>query len=367
MRHALMDLERAFKRQEAGLEPNYVWEHWSPSGNPDGSRHDFLPRFLHNQYRDPDGIEVAEVDVAAMTTHDAIKERYSQFITADPQPFSGCFLSSVTQGQLDLEDVHPDIANVFRSAKEADGEPVVGSSVIPTDMRTLMHLTADEDVLNQLGDVKTWKGIKDLLAEREAATNEKITAAHMLNSLRHDANRVRSFYEEACGFSSFSVTPDRVITGAVLAFLQDLRTLAADRDWGKALAEAISDQQRETAIGSEAFGVYKAIEELTLDRRRRLWSTRFAGDANEERALDYLLEGFGKRSVPQRSTGSLGNEFDREKEPIGRNVQRRVVDADRSHSLAAARKGRGRVRSEDTLKAFRGLHERQLQGSGYFR
>jgi hypothetical protein len=366
MKHALMDLERAYKRQEAGLEPNYVWEQWTPSGFADGSRSDYLPRFQHNPYVDPDGVEVGEIDVAAMNTHDAIKERYNQFIAADPQPFAGCFLSSTTHGHLDLDDIHPEILAVFKAAKEADGEPVTGSSVVPDDMRSLMHLVANEELLNQLGESKTWKDIRNLLADREAATNEKINAAYLLQNTRHDANRIRSFYEEKCGFSSFSVTPDRTITGAVLAYLADLQTICVERDWGRALAEALSDKQREAAIGSDAFRVYKAIEELTLDRRRRMWATRFAGDANEERALDYMLESFGKRQTTDRNKGSLGQEFDREKEPIGRHIQRRVVDADRSHSLAALRKGRGRVRAADTDAAFRGLHEKQLSGGSYF-
>lgn len=366
MKHALMDLERAHKRQEAGLEPNYLWDSWTPSGMADGSRSDFLPRFRHNPYLDPDGVEVGEIDVAAMNTHEAIKERYGSFINADPAPFAGCFLGGMTHGQLDLDDVHPEILAVFKAAKEADGQPVTGTAVLPDDMRSLMHIAADEAILDQLGEAKSWKDIQGLLADREAATNEKISAAYLLNNTRHDANRVRSFYEEKCGFSSFAVTPDKAITGAVLAYLADMTTICVEREWGRGLATALSDPQREAAIGPEAFRVYKTIEELTLDRRRRMWATRFAGDANEERALDYMLESFGKRQTSERNKGSLGQEFDREKEPIGRQVQRRVVDADRSHSLANARKGRGRVRNADSAAAFKGLHEKQLSGGGYF-
>lgn len=163
-------------------------------------------------------------------------------------------------------------------------------------------------------------------------------------------------------------TPDKVITGAVLAYLADLRMVCTQRPtWGPELAKAVNDAQIEAAIGGDAFRVYKLAEDLALDKRRRMWATRFAGEANEERTLDYMLENFGRRTQKEGNRGSMGTEFDREHEPIGRNVQRRVIDADRTHSLQNARKHKGKIRGKSSLSVFKGLHDSQTQSVTMFR
>lgn len=67
--------------------------------------------------------------------------------------------------------------------------------------------------------------------------------------------------------------------------------------------------------------------------------------------------------MPRKDVTSRGTEFDREQEPIGRNVQRRVIDADKAKDLAMLRKGKGRLWSKRTT-VFDSLHARQMQQFG---
>ncbi|RNC54545.1 hypothetical protein TcCL_ESM08012 [Trypanosoma cruzi] len=117
-------------------------------------------------------------------------------------------------------------------------------------------------------------------------------------------------------------------------------------------------------MGREAFLVYRHIEDAILDKRRRIWATRFAGEANEESTLDYLLENFGRRTEQTRNVGTTGVEFDREQEPIGRQVQRRVLDSDKANKLAEARQKRGKMWSQKK-SVFDSLHQKQLQNVTY--
>lgn len=364
MRHALMDLERAHKRREMGLDPNYLWDNWGPQGFLDGSRADFLPRFEFNPYLDPDGVEITDLDVAPFNTHEQIRERYSPFIFQDTTPFEGCFLS-IGHGHLTLEDIgKQDVIALYSSLNAAriGKRPLHTVVPDPSDMRTLMYLAADPELMNQLGDVKTWSDVTEKLNALRSENDAKVDAARLLDNTRHDATRVRRFFEEKCGFHDFMNTSDKNITAAALCFVRSMRQTLSSNEWGSDLATAFTDLEKFSVMGPSAFRVFRLTEDLILDKRRRTWATRFAGEANEEATLDYLLENFGKRTERPKNVGSTGAEFDRELEPIGRQVQRRVLDSDKQSNLAEARKSKGRV-FKYKADAFAGLHAKQMQNT----
>lgn len=409
MRHALMDLERAVRRRELGLEPNYVWDRWGPSGFVDGGRMDYLPRFRHNPYRDPDGVEVTEQDIAPYNTHRAIKERYGEFIFPDMEAFIGVF-SAPTQGGLStLEDIpsaeavalfkrlQPDAPSALTElGKEGLREEKDGPFFLsPLDLRILLYLSAAYTVtaaaaaastpmasslvldiakkwLSSTSAATCWEDVRDQMRPVLEEHEEKVNAARLLQNTRHHPDRVRAFFEEKCGFADFMNTPDKVITGAVLAYLEELRRLCVETTWGAPLARALTDVEKARVMGDGAFLVYRHIEDAVIDKKRKAWTARFSGEANEEHTLDYLLENFGRRvgssssgaSTSSANVGTTGEEFDREQEPIGRQVQRRVLDSDKANKLAEVRKSRGRMWSKKK-SVFDSLHQKQLQNFNY--
>nr|CCC93287.1 conserved hypothetical protein [Trypanosoma congolense IL3000] len=368
MREALMDLERARRRKELGLEPNYVWDRWGPIGFIDGARTEHLPRFAHNPYIDPDGVEVTEVDVAPFNTHEQIKERYSAFIDPDLEPFKGVF-AAPSHGALTLDDIPQQVAvKLYRELMERAGTPVLcgggGVEVAPADMRAIFYLSAFPESLKAAQELTSWTEVREMLTPRQEACDEKVDALRLLENTRHDPARVRSFYEEKCGFFDFMYTSDKVITAAVLCYLQEVHRICTETEWGKPLARCLTDLERVKVMGNDAFILYRHIEDAILDRKRRVWATRFAGEANEESTLDYLLENFGRRTEQTRNVGTTGTEFDREQEPIGRQVQRRVLDSDKASKLAEVRQKRGKMWSSKK-SVFDSLHQKQLQNVTY--
>ncbi|CUG92014.1 Hypothetical protein, putative [Bodo saltans] len=370
MRHALMDLERAVRRRELGLDPNYLWDKWGPSGFVDGSKSDFLPRFRQNPYLDPDGVDVTELDVAPFNTHEQIRERYWDLIVPNVAAVEGCFLA-VGHGPLQLEDLPSQrIRDLYLNLNKGS---TVSSKISPDDMRTLIYLSASPDLLDQLGAAESWADVTEAVRGIAEENNIKVDAARMLTNTRHDAERVRRFYEEKCGYLDFMNTSDKEITASVLSYVRSLRGLmysgeegnASSSAWARPLAECTSDHEMFTVLGKTAYHAYRLTEDLILDKRRRMWSSRFAGEANEESSLDYLLENFGKRPERQRHASSMGTEFDREQEPIQRTVQRRVLDSDKTSTLADARRTKGRVFNKSRNSAFSMLHEKQMQNTAY--
>ncbi|KAG8344522.1 hypothetical protein ERJ75_000461500 [Trypanosoma vivax] len=368
MRHALMDLERALRRKELGLDPNYIWDRWGPIGFIDGARNDYLPRFVHNPYIDPDGVEVTELDVAPFNTHEQIKERYGAFIEPDLEPFHGVFRAP-SHGGLTLDGIpNQQVVRLYLALRQRAGASVAldagGKEVSPADTRALFYLCADPQLLKAAEGLGTWQEVCDMLAPIQERCDEKVEALRLLENTRHDARRVRSFYEEKCGFTDFMYTPDKTITAATLCYLQELRRICTETEWGKPLALTLTDLERVNIVGREAFVVYRVIEDAILESKRRAWAARFAGDAKEESTLDYLLENFGRRTEQTRNVGTTGTEFDREQEPIGRQVQRRVLDADKFDKLAEVRQKRGKMWSKKRT-VFDSLHQKQLQNVAY--
>lgn len=451
MRHALMDLERAARRKELGLDPNYVWDKWGPMGFVDGSRIDYLPRFAHNPYRDPDGVEVSELDILPFNTHRAIKERYGEFIFPDLDMFTGVFRAPTHGGLSTLEDIpNTEVANLFRRLHPPPSPPshpggggaastpspqaldkVEGktsqeggrgssdssrpsswlpSYLSPLDLRILMYLSAaltatggraggaggsgnmnafpgsamessslessPQQWWSLAAAATSWEEVRQGMAPVMEANDEKIDAARFLQNSRHHPDRVRAFFEEKCGFQDFMNTPDKMITGAVLAYLLELQRLCRETSWGAPLARALTDAEKAKVMGYASFIVYRHLEDAIIDKKRKAWVARFSGEANEEHTLDYLLENFGRRvgststtatgssSCPAANVGTAGEEFDREQEPIGRQVQRRVLDSDKANKLAEVRKSKGKMWSKKK-SVFDSLHQKQMQNFNY--
>lgn len=362
MRHALMDLERAVRRRDLGLDANYVWDKWGPNGMIDGSRADYIPRFVQNPYIDPDGVDITELDVAPFNTHEQIRERYWDFIAPNTDAVEGCFMT-IGHGPLQLEDLPSQaVRDLYQKLNPTAVARRDGSiSIAPDDMRLLMYLSSAPELLEQLGDVSTWTDVVQALQEVTSANNTLVDAARLLNNTRHEEERVRRYYEEKCGMMDFMNTGDKEITAAAISYVRSLRSIATN-PLTQALPACLSDYELFQAMGKQAYHAYRLTEDLILDKRRRQWATRFAGEANEEASLDYLLENFGRRKERMRNQMSVGGEFDRETEPIGRNVQRRVLDSDKKSSLAEARKSKGRIfnRKRDAVS---NLHQKQLQNA----
>ncbi|CAD2221110.1 hypothetical protein, conserved [Angomonas deanei] len=365
MRHALMDLERAVRRKELGLEPNYLWDRWGPIGFIDGARNDYLPRFEHNPYVDPDGVDITELDVLPFNTHEQIKERYSEFIYPSLDTYEHVF-RSVSHGSLTLADVPSERAvELYKKLNSTDGAPPLDNVELPPgDVRALFYISADDKWWEAAEKCADWEAVLTSLTDTRAECDAKIDAARLFQNTRHDENRVRAFFEEKCGFHDFMYTPDKEITAAVLCYLNEVRRLCTETEWGKPLALCLTDVERLEVMGRDSFVVYKLIEDSILDKKRRLWATRFAGDSNEESTLDYLLENFGRRTERQSNVGTTGVEFDREQEPIGRQVQRRVLDSDKTNKTAEIRKKRGRLWTKKK-SVFDSLHEKQTQNTNY--
>lgn len=367
MRHALMDLERAVRRKELGLEPNYLWDRWGPIGFIDGARADYLPRFEHNPYVDPDGVDVTELDVLPFNTHEQIRERYSEFIEPDTAPFEEVFRSPSHGSLTTLADLpNAEVVALYKELKMKEGTPVASDAVAlaPADVRTLFYLSASPE-WRALAEGKTaWGDVVDALQPVQAELDEKVEAARLLQNTRHSPERARAFFEEKCGFHDFMYTPDKTITAAVLCYLAELRRVCTETAWGTDLAKCLTDVERVRVMGRDAFVVYRHIEDAILDKKRRLWAARFAGQSHEESTLDYLLENFGRRAERPRNVGTTGVEFDREQEPIGRQVQRRVLDSDKANKLAEMRRSRGKMWSKKK-SVFDALHEKQLQNVNY--
>lgn len=322
---ALRDLERAVRREAEGLPANYVWENWGPWGNVDGSRAQHLPRFRADPYEDPDGIEVNVEDVAGLTSHDKIKERFNHIIYADEAPLKGAFLS-VTNGAIRFDSFGDGLKQRIAALRGMTPEECQSASGA-SDIRTMIYLSALPDTFKAvLEDASSWDELVAAVGAQRAECDAKVDAARLLYTLR-DLDEVRLFYEEKCGFGDFHRTTDKQLTAATLTQIADLQTIAA-QEWGPALLRCTIDVERSDAMGETAFAVFRELVDIDRDVRRRQWNSRFTEQANEEKTLDYMLQNFSRRTERFSSVNEPGEDFDREREPIGRNTQRRVLESD---------------------------------------
>lgn len=368
MQDAVKDLERAVKRKEQGLAPNYVWDNWGPMGTLDGSRTDFLPRMPHNPYLDPDGVRVSNGDIQTYTTHEQLKERYAEFINPDEATYAGAFLAPSNAGVSIADVADGSLVEYYVNLQKADG--VAESNIDLTnvsDLRLLVYIAGNDKLRDKLSTATKWSEVKAAVDDEQMARiNLKVDFARLLHNTRDDITRLRRFYEEKCGFRDFMLMNDKAITGAVINCIQDMHRMVSEHSWARAMLNAKSELEWQNIMGSSAFSLYRNVEECILDKRRRTWATRFSGEANEEKALDYLLENFGRRtgkvSGNQGTTNAEGAEYDREYEPVGRNIQRRVLGSDKKQTTVK-RKGRHASKAYDPLAH---LHRQQLQRATNF-
>jgi hypothetical protein len=325
MTDAIRDLEYAVRREAEGLPANYIWDKWGPWGNVDGSRAQHLPRFRADQHQDPDGIEVAPADVAELTSHGKIKERFGHLIFPEEDAFNGAFLT-VTNGLVTLADFDEAIQARY-AALRGLSVPDATKLASADDIRTLLYVSgARSEFESQWAEAESWDSVVEAVAPHREAGDKLVDGARMLQLCR-DVSEIRSLFEEKCGFSDFHMTTDKDLTGGLLAFLRDLKTVASAES-GVALLSATIDAQRATAMGEVIYAAYRELMDMDRDKRRRLWAARFSGEANEEKTLDYMLQQFARRTDRPGGSNEPGEDFDRETEPIGRHVQRRVLESD---------------------------------------
>jgi hypothetical protein len=193
-----------------------------------------------------------------------------------------------------------------------------------------------------------------------------VEAARLFGASR-GVDELRTFYEEKCGFTDFLMTPDKDLTGATIALLEDMK-FVVEQPWGPSVSRALTLAERSRVMTPEAFAVQNEIALLDQDHRRRLWNARFSGDANSEEALDYMLQNFARRTERPAGSNEPGEDFDREMEPIGRKVQRRVLESDKAIQVDAAESGalkrlnkfRDRVKQSRVKDEMEGVMYNQL-------
>eukprot|EP00760_Papus_ankaliazontas_P034058 PhM_4_TR6929/c0_g1_i1/m.61664 len=331
---AIMDLEKAYKRQQAGLNPEYKWDKWSPVGNNDGAINDWLPRLPTMRWDpDPDGITVERSDIEFILDaqhnsenpnqlHDEIKSRYRNFIYMDSDRYDGVFLQ-------------PSSGNV----NERDFSFPTPSP----DMLEMCYFVAYARTLGQ--DPSQMEYTEEVSGKVKALMDEnakKVEAMRMFRSCSNDIAWVREYIAEKCGLTDFMKTTDKELTLIFTKLFESMREVLAE-DWGKAVAEATTLKEYHTAVGDVAFDVAMMLIRASQERVREQWSARFSSAGQEERQLDIILNKMSQRTAPS-DAGNVGETFDREKEPIGRNTQRRVVSAD------TAQKGKFWERRQDKSK-----------------
>jgi hypothetical protein len=330
---ALRDLERVVQREAQGLPGNYVWDKWGPWGNIDGTRADVLPRFRLNPYVDPDGIRVRRKAVKELTSHAKIKERYGHIIFPDTEPLKGAFLMP-TNGCITFDEFPDELKATVARLRKMPADQCAKLST-PDDIRAMLYFSGAPSHYGELlNAATTWDEALEALKPHRAEHDMKIDAARLVQ-LSRDLDELRTLYEEKCGFADFHMTTDKDLTGATMVHLEDLKRVSTE-PWGPQLLRCTIDAQRTEAMGEAAFTVYRELMDLDRDRRRRAWAARFTGSANEEQTLDYMLQNFARRPERAGSANEPGEDFDREKEPIGRSVQRRVLDSDKSAAKSFA-------------------------------
>ena len=429
MKDAVRDMERAVKRKSLGLQPNYVWDNWGPNGFiHENQRHDFLPRYRHNPYVDPDGVDVTMEDIAEFNTHEIIRERYEDLINPDPYPYLGSFLS-VSNGLIQLDSFNDELVQLYmKLIGESDTKTI--PQISQDRVRSVLYLSVIAGLYEEVqNNASTWAEAEAIIRPYRLKHDAKIDAARFIHHTSREKEEIRRFYEEKCGLLDFYHTNDKTLTAITIAQFADLKVLCGyeltaddlppvtdgmreavgvqkkltggdndeqpdlDRgdniyssvvkvdatkyaDWGHKLCMALTDVEKERVMGTEAFNLWKELEDMDLELRHEKWINRFSGststDAKDEKTLDFMLSNFAKRPERVLDPAAKGEEFDRETEPIGRKVQRRVLDSDSIDftkqdsnvgSTAADREAREALK-KSRASSFNALHETQTFTGG---
>lgn len=460
MRDAISDLERAKKRKDMGLEPNYIWDRWGPNGFIDGARSDYLPRFQYNPYSDPDGVEVEPDELNAITSHEQIRDRYKEFIWFEAEeglipagdssstsstsavsvPFEDSF-TTISNGYLELHDFPDEVRRFYficnlgygpgdeqqemknnkssssSENSEGEGDSRQEATLVEMearreqeeklvqnidDIRALIYLSAQLEELqprfeewyninngkksdagdnnndNDADAVTTqtknkWEYFKEFLTPLRDACDAKVEACRLIHWSCRDTDQAREYFSEKCGFVDFMMTSDKILTAASMSQLKTIQQLASNHEWGLPLCLALTDKEKADAVGVESYSIWREFEDLCIDRRRRMFTQRHTAPASEEKTLDFLLQQFAKR--PQRGggeKGTLGSEFDRESEPIGRAVQRRVLASDVLDQTTSLSKDPSKpshsarnLRTKRSVSAYDSLRSNQFSGQTF--
>eukprot|EP00759_Apiculatamorpha_spiralis_P006279 PhF_6_TR13668/c0_g1_i1/m.21959 len=326
MKDAIRDLEKALKRKEAGLEPRYKWSNWSPVGNPDGKMNDWLPRLPSMRWDpDPDGIVIKDEDLEFIfkapenanpaELHDQIKKRYADFIFSDSRSYDGVFSFTGSSGKLVAADF-----------------PMFAENSLPfTDLRDMAYLVAYAKSLNTpVNAIPIDDALRSQIIQLRKDNDAKVEAVRLFMSCSSDIKWVRAYVEEKTGIEDFMKTPDRELTLILETLLGEMKkVVSGEEQWGKEIAASQTLSEYRAAVGDLAYNVAKQLQDASRNRVRQAWSSRFSAEGKEEKMLDFVLQRMSQRTTPQHSTGNMGEQFDREKEPVGRNTQRRVMAADK--------------------------------------
>ncbi|KNH09653.1 threonine--tRNA ligase [Perkinsela sp. CCAP 1560/4] len=323
---AIYDLEKAHRREEIGLAPNYKWENWSPVGFNDGRPNDWLPRLPSMKWEpDPDGVVLNYEELDFLTEapqnvenplaiHEEMKKRYHKFIYTEKHYFDACFTSCVSPGCLhpnDFKRYFPDIEMPYEN------------------LRDMAYLVAYYE--NKLGG-----GIENIdlpsfrqkLPELRKENDPKVEAVRLFYNCSSDIQWIRQYIEEKTGLVDFMNTTDKEITTIVEIILGEMRRIIDTYPWGAELAKCVTLSQYRAVVGDIPFHVAMQLQDASLNRRREEWNARFSGEGKDEQQLDFVLQKMSQRSNASAETNIYGTEFDREKEPVGRDTQRRVMYSD---------------------------------------
>ena len=325
---ALYDLEKAYRRKELGLPPNYRWEGWSPVGFRDGRMNDWLPRLPSMRWDpDPDGVvlryeelgfvlDAPENTENPMAVHEMLQKRYYEFIWTDTTEYDECFRETTGVGGLIARDV------VLSPECESLGL---------TDMRDRVYAAALEKHLYPRGISagRTKEQVQELIQKVRQDSDAKVEGMRLFYNASSDLDWIRGYIEERTGIGSFVHTPDRTLTQIIGRLLAEMHRVMTEYEWGPALARCSTLYEYEKAIGPVPFEVAMAIQNANLDRRREKWNERFSGEGKEEQTLNMVLQKMSRRPQSQPDVNNSGDQFDRETEPVGRHTQRRVLPADK--------------------------------------
>ena len=325
---AIYDLEKAHRRSEAGLAPNYRWENWTPNGFKDGQLNDWLPRLPSMRWDpDPDGVILGyeELDFILKapenkenpnSLHEMLKKRYKAFIFADGEQYDCCFNDASSDGMLtphDFLNIFKTIATPFSSLRDA-----AYAAAYMKHYKREVQTTKEVEAFSH-----------EILPRLRKENDCKVEAFRLFYNSSSDIHWIRRYIEEKTGIADVLTTPDKELTLIIGKLLTEMRNIITHHSWGPALAQSTTLGEYQKVLGPIAYDVALRLQNAVTDRRREQWNQRFSGEGQEEQTLDLILQKMTQRTQSRLDVNNLGDQFDREREPVGRETQRRILPADK--------------------------------------